>query len=173
MTDRHDVALTADLEEAVRLCEVGEYLYSARAYSYGDGYTEPREYGIDWQWQQSKPGECGQGVLLAEAVKWHEMQTADGFVTEAAKLRAALAAPTSPTGAERRLRMSAISELIEHHKKDCCRYQGSGKCSVRRCNVRGGWGLGGRADFSLATCEAHETVVALQALLGKPAGAPR
>jgi hypothetical protein len=86
-------ALSADLEEAIRLCEVGEYLYSARAYSYGDGYTEPREYGIDWQWQQSKPGEYGQGVLLAEAVKWHEAQAADGFVTEAAKLRAALAAP--------------------------------------------------------------------------------
>lgn len=79
-----------DLEEAVRLAEVGEYLYS-RAYSYGDGYTEPREWGIDWQWQQSKPDEYGQGQLLAESTAWHAQQNEDGAVTEATKLRARLA----------------------------------------------------------------------------------
>ena len=82
-----------DFEEALRLCEIGEYLYSVKAYSYGDGYTEPREYGIEWQWQQSKPNEYGQGVLLAEAAKWHEQQAEDGTLTEAAKLRAALPRP--------------------------------------------------------------------------------
>lgn len=88
-----EVEPVADLEEAIRLAEVGEYLYSSRAYSYGDGYTEPREYGIDWQWQQSKPGEYGQGRLLADAVKWHEEQAEDGTTTEAAKLRAYLSNP--------------------------------------------------------------------------------
>jgi len=91
-----DVEPVADLEEAIRLAEVGEYLYSSRAYSYGDGYTEPREYGIDWQWQQSKPDEYGQGVLLAEAVKWHKEQAEDGTITEAAKLRAYFARALSP-----------------------------------------------------------------------------
>jgi len=79
-----------DLEEALRLAEVGEFLYSACAYSYGDGYTEPREYGVEWQWQQSKPDEYGQGHLLASAVKWHSERAEDGIATEAAKLRATL-----------------------------------------------------------------------------------
>lgn len=83
----------ADFEEALRLCEIGEYLYSACAYSYGDGYTEPREYGIEWQWQQSAPGQYGQGMLLAASTQWHEEQAADGTLTEAAKLRAACTPP--------------------------------------------------------------------------------
>lgn len=86
-----------DFEEAVLLAEIGEFLYSARAYSYGNGQTEPREYGIDWQWQQSKPDEYGQGVLLAEATKWHDEQAEGGAITEARKLRAALLpAPPEP-----------------------------------------------------------------------------
>lgn len=86
-----DKAMVTELEEAIRLAEIGEYLYN-RSYSYGDGHTEPREYGIEWQWQQSKPDEFGQGVLLAEAVKWHSDMADDGILTEAAKLRAALSA---------------------------------------------------------------------------------
>lgn len=74
------------VEEALRLAEIGEYLYN-RSYSYGDGRTEPREYGIEWQWQQSKPDEFGEGVLLAEAVRWHGEMSEDGIVTEASKLR--------------------------------------------------------------------------------------
>ena len=79
----------ADLEEAIRLAEIGEYLYN-RSYSYGDGYSEPREYGIEWQWQQTKPNEFGQGALLGEAVRWHKEQAEDGVITEASKLRRAL-----------------------------------------------------------------------------------
>lgn len=79
----------ADLEEAIRLAEIGEYLYN-RSYSYGDGYSEPREYGIEWQWQQTKPNEFGQGALLGEAVSWHKEQADDGVITEASKLRRAL-----------------------------------------------------------------------------------
>lgn len=74
------------LEEAIRLAEIGEYLYN-RAYSYGNGYDEPREFGIEWQWQQSKPNEFGQGALLAEATKWHSDMAEDDIVTEASKLR--------------------------------------------------------------------------------------
>ena len=78
-----------DLEEAIRLAEIGEYLYN-RSYSYGNGYDEPREFGIEWQWQQSKPNEFGQGALLAEAVKWHSDMAEDGISTEATKLRASI-----------------------------------------------------------------------------------
>ena len=100
--------VAADLEEAIRLAEVGEYLYSSQAYSYGDGYTEPREYGIDWQWQQSKPDEYGQGALLAAAVKWHEEQAEEGTTTEAMKLRAALTTP--PTVSPDAVRRAALEE---------------------------------------------------------------
>lgn len=80
------------VEEGLRLAEVGEYLYNACAYSYGDGRTEPREYGIEWQWQQAKPDEYGQGQLLAASTKWHAEQAADGIGTEATKLRGTIAA---------------------------------------------------------------------------------
>ncbi|PSJ60804.1 hypothetical protein [Pseudaminobacter soli (ex Li et al. 2025)] len=87
------------LEEAMRLAEVGEYLYNECAYSYGDGYTEPREYGIEWQWQQSKPDEFGQGHLLAAATKWHGEQLEGGAETEATKLRAAISSLHMPVQA--------------------------------------------------------------------------
>lgn len=80
------------VEEGLRLAEVGEYLYNECAYSYGDGRTEPREYGIEWQWQQAKPDEYGQGELLAASTKWHAEQAADGIGTEATKLRDTIAA---------------------------------------------------------------------------------
>ena len=80
------------VEEGLRLAEVGEYLYNECAYSYGDGRTEPREYGIEWQWQQAKPDEYGQGKLLAASTKWHAEQAADGIGTEATKLRDTIAA---------------------------------------------------------------------------------
>lgn len=80
--------LEEGLEEAFRLAEVGEFLYDACSYAYGNGHDEPREYGIEWQWQQSKPDEYGQGQLLAAATKWHSDQAEDGFATEASKLRA-------------------------------------------------------------------------------------
>ncbi|ABS68901.1 hypothetical protein Xaut_3673 [Xanthobacter versatilis] len=76
-----------DLEEAIRLAEVGEYLLNACLYSGGDGYTEPREMGVEWQWQQSAPDQYGQGMLLAAATKWHDEQAEDGVITEARQLR--------------------------------------------------------------------------------------
>ena len=81
--------MRSPLEEALRLAEIGEYLYN-RAYSYGNGYDEPREFGIEWQWQQSKPNEFGQGALLAESTKWHSDMAEDGISTEAGKLRTAI-----------------------------------------------------------------------------------
>lgn len=75
------------IEEAVRLAEIGEYLYDHQSFSAGNGYDEPREFSINWEWQQSKPHEYGQGVLLAEAAKWHDELVADGMPTVASKLR--------------------------------------------------------------------------------------
>lgn len=87
------------LEEALRLAEIGEYLFD-RAHRYGDGQTDPREFCISWDWQQSKPNEFGEGILLAEAVKWHEGLREDGVLSEAYKLRAALGClPPPPVGA--------------------------------------------------------------------------
>ncbi len=58
---------------------------------------------------------------------------------------------------------TAHTALIEHHKLDCNRYV-NGQCRVRRCMVRGGWSPKSiEADY--ATCEAHETVTALTAML--------
>jgi hypothetical protein len=86
------------VEEALRLAEVGEYLLERCAVAYGDGQLDPRELTIAWEWQQTKPGEYGRGVLLAETTAWHEAQRADGFETEAYKLRAALTSPPSVGG---------------------------------------------------------------------------
>ena len=81
------VSEVVEVEEALRRAEIGDYLYNC-AYQYGDGQSDPREFGIEWHWQQSKPNEFGQGVLLAEAVAWHECMSEDGAETEAYKLRA-------------------------------------------------------------------------------------
>ena len=85
-----EITEAVDVEEALRLAEVGEYLYDEKAFSAGNGYDEPREFSICWDWQQSKPDEYGQGVLLAEAVAWHREMAADGIETQANKLRAEL-----------------------------------------------------------------------------------
>lgn len=82
---------TEAVEEALRLAEIGEYLFD-KAYAHGDGHQEPREFGIEWHWQQSKPDEYGQGALLAEAAAWHDEMVADEMPTEAAKLRSFLSA---------------------------------------------------------------------------------
>lgn len=89
-TTPNKTAEAVELEEALRLAEIGEYLYETKTFSAGNGYDEPREYSISWDWQQSKPNEYGQGVLLAEAVAWHHERAEDGIETEAAKLRKAL-----------------------------------------------------------------------------------
>ena len=82
-------------EEAIRLAEVGEFLIDAKGFAAGNGYDEPRELSISWDWQQSKPDEYGMGVLLAEATRWHDGLAEDGVISEARKLRAALS-PASP-----------------------------------------------------------------------------
>ena len=87
MTPPLQVSEVVEVEEALRRAEIGDYLYD-HAYQYGDGQSDPREFGIEWHWQQSKPNEFGQGVLLAEAVAWHECMSEDGAETEAYKLRA-------------------------------------------------------------------------------------
>jgi hypothetical protein len=82
-----------DLEEAIRLAEVGEYLFDAKSFVAGDGYHEPRELSINWEWQQSAPNTYGEGALLAEATAWHESLREDGIETQAARLRRLLTRP--------------------------------------------------------------------------------
>lgn len=77
--------------------EVGEYLTESCTYSYGDGYTQPYEYGIDWQWQQSSPDLThGPFALQADVDAWIKDQTESAkedeveCVLESVKARAAL-----------------------------------------------------------------------------------
>lgn len=110
MTTPSKTAEAVELEEALRLAEIGEYLYETKAFSAGNGYDEPREYSISWDWQQSKPNEYGQGVLLAEAVAWHHERAEDGIETEATKLRKAL---THAQQSDARVR-GALKTAVEH-----------------------------------------------------------
>lgn len=80
----------SEFEEAIRLAEVGEYLFRNHCHVYGDGYNEPRELAIDWSWVQSMPNEYGEGVLLAEATTWHAEMAEEGTPSEASKLRESL-----------------------------------------------------------------------------------
>lgn len=92
VADATETEARCDLEEALRLAEVGEYLYDAKSFKAGDGYHEPREFSINWEWQQHKPDTYGEGALLAEAVAWHEEMRAEGIETQAYRLRRSLAA---------------------------------------------------------------------------------
>lgn len=85
-----------DLEEAVRLAEIGEYLFDAKSFAAGDGYHEPRELSINWEWQQHKPDTYGEGALLAEATAWHASMAEDGVETQASRLRKMLARAPLP-----------------------------------------------------------------------------
>lgn len=55
-----------------------------------------------------------------------------------------------------------IEALIRHHSADCSKLI-FGRCSTRRCMVRGGWKAGDSVMFDASTCEALETVNALTA----------
>jgi hypothetical protein len=108
-----------EMEEAVRLTEVGEYLYN-NAFSYGDGYSQPREFSISWEWSQSSPDEYGQGVLLAESTKWHRAHAEDGVLTEATKLRSHLRSlkdRAEKAEAERDEALSRKSKAVAYLKK--------------------------------------------------------
>lgn len=62
---------------------------------------------------------------------------------------------------------SGVAELIEYHKAECMRYRGRGQCTTHGCLTRGGYERGKTPlpiDPSIATCEAHETVLALEEL---------
>ena len=65
--------------------------------------------------------------------------------------------------------MATTAELIEYHKSSCERHI-YGRCSTRRCLVRGGY-TKPPVDYDIATCEAHETVLALIELASKTATA--
>ena len=54
-------------------------------------------------------------------------------------------------------------ELVEYHRSRCNRYV-NGQCTTGACMKRGGWVGPMTVDYALATCEAHETVVALSGI---------
>lgn len=68
----------------------------------------------------------------------------------------------TPDGIVERLKPEAVARLIEHHRLDCSRMV-HGRCSTRRCLVRGGWVAGDGTGYDKATCEALETCRALEA----------
>lgn len=152
---------SGDLEEAVRLAEVGEYLFNACRYSGGDGYTEPREMGIDWQWQQSAPEQYGEGMLLAAATKWHDEQAEDGVVTEARKLRSALASTPAPQPADHRRVQDAaparpeLDALFAEAKAQAPQPGGVVKVKALKWVVDGATG-GGMAVSEVGTYYAYE-----------------
>ncbi len=57
--------------------------------------------------------------------------------------------------------MTNLDELIEHHKKRCCRFV-NGNCFTRSCLIQGGWdGKLLPFEFDKASCYTYETVNAL------------
>lgn len=56
-----------------------------------------------------------------------------------------------------------LLELATHWEKSCNRYV-NGYCSTLRCLRRGGYEINsGPCDHAIATCEEHETAIALRA----------
>lgn len=56
--------------------------------------------------------------------------------------------------------MSGIEELIKHAQGQCNRYV-NGFCTTRKCFIRGGYSGSGPVGDAMATCEEHETALAL------------
>jgi hypothetical protein len=55
---------------------------------------------------------------------------------------------------------SNLLELAKHWEGQCNRYT-NGRCTTRTCLVRGGY-RSGAPDYETATCEEHETALALR-----------
>lgn len=64
------------LKEVLRDAELGNFLRERCAYSYGNGYSEPREYSIAWEWQQRTPNDSS-GAALAEQIAEHFANVAE------------------------------------------------------------------------------------------------
>lgn len=62
-------------------------------------------------------------------------------------------------------------ELVAHAFGQCNKHV-NGMCSLRKCLVRGGWKLGDKTGFDLATCPELETGQALARAALAPRGAP-
>lgn len=60
-----------------------------------------------------------------------------------------------------------LTDAVQWLKDQCNRYT-NGRCTTRRCLVRGGY-IGPPADYNIATCEPHEITVALNHRTSAPA----
>lgn len=58
----------------------------------------------------------------------------------------------------------SLDPLVSELKSQCNRYA-NGFCATLACLKRGGYKRGDTVDYSVATCERHEQVKALEALL--------
>lgn len=57
-----------------------------------------------------------------------------------------------------------LQSLAAYHEADCNRYH-NGACMTVRCMRRGGYVSGtALVDYSIATCESHETAIILRSL---------
>ena len=61
---------------------------------------------------------------------------------------------------------SILEDLINELKADCNRYVNK-FCSTSGCLKRGGYKLGDKVDYEIATCKRHEQVKALEELIAK------
>lgn len=62
--------LEGALADVLPYAERGAYLSEKCAFEYGDGYTQPYELTISWEWQQSKPYTGGWGALRSDTEAW-------------------------------------------------------------------------------------------------------
>lgn len=78
------------LEGVLPDAELGAFLRDRCSSEYGDGYTQPFELTIQWDWQQSKPYTGGWGALQDDVDQWLAELREDGVETAASRARAAL-----------------------------------------------------------------------------------
>jgi hypothetical protein len=60
--------------------------------------------------------------------------------------------------------IKTLKVLINELKTQCNRYA-NGICQTSACLKRGGYQLGNKPDYEIATCECHEQIIALETLL--------
>lgn len=69
--------------------------------------------------------------------------------------------------------IQAVKEYAAENDEDSwCQRLKYGKCSIRKCNVEGGWTPGNPADYSLATCARYRLECALSSTRPDPEAVP-
>jgi len=57
----------------------------------------------------------------------------------------------------------SVERCIQHNELDCNKHV-NGVCQLRSCLVAGGWRLGDKVDYSIATCPTNATIAHLRRL---------